>query len=266
MNRDRAILAVQEFLSAYEKAEQFAANRGRGPTKLRKWERSTNAYQSELAQYYEGWSDDLAKDLANEEDPDKRDELMAAALLVLALDMKAMGRRNIMDGMALGLGDKAPSPALVADIAQMMADNDGYVDSSLIPDLQYKLRSGLLDPEVLASGVAAILGLLAAYNARVESYAGSMWTAIQRAVGEAAQQGTEAGTYTGRVMWQRDPLAKHCDDCLNYGDDAPGGRIYDSWDGMMAATGGRLPGQVRCSANCRCSVWVETADGNWVRP
>jgi hypothetical protein len=229
----------------------------------RKWERAVNAYQGELGTLYDKWATALAASLAEAETDDEADEIIAVALLALAASMKEAGRDNITQGALLALGSTAASGAFLKTLGDRVEANDDYIDVNLLPDIRFRLQKGLQDPDIRASGAVAILGLLAAYQARVESYAGSMWTAMQEAQGETARVAEESGE-GGRVAWQRDEQAQHCDDCIEYGEDEFPGREYDSWDDMLAQTGNRIPGEVQCSANCRCTLWVEV-DGEWTR-
>lgn len=247
-------------LRMLDQIEDFADLRGG----RRKWETATNAYQKALAALYEDWSRTLADDLEQAESDEERDAILAASLVVLAQEMRRLGRESISGGMLLVTS--TPSPALLADIAQMMANNEDYIDNSLVPDIRYRVQQGYFDPDVVATGAIAFLGILAAMQSRVESYAGTMWTTIQRASADEAVTGAETGELSGRVGWVRDAQAQHCDDCLEFGEDGEPGRVYDSYEDMLAMTGGRLPGQVRCSANCRCWIVVEFADGDWGRP
>lgn len=241
--------------------ESFAANRGTGAQKLRTWERATNAYQADLGAQYRKWSQRLATDLENADTDDERDEVIAAALLALAALLKQLGRENIPGAIDLGLGDHSPTAALLREVAAQLQANEGYIDGSLIPDLQHRLDSALRDPEIVASGAVAFAGILAGLDARVQSYAGTMWATIQAAVGDVARQAAEAGE-DGRVRWALDPTVEnHCVDCLEYGD-----KEYESWDSLLGETGGRMPGSgVQCDGNCRC--WLEIWNGqDWVRP
>ena len=240
--------------------EEFADTRGAGAQRLRTWERETNAYQQALAAEYARWSRQLATDLEGAEDEEEQDEIITTALAALTLSLRRMGRENVIGGMTLGLGERPPTPQLLQEIAAQTQSNDLYIEGSLVPSLRDRLREALRDPEIVASGSAAILGVLTSMNARVESYAGGMWGAIQSGVGDVSRQAGEAGA-DERVYWEKDQLAKHCEDCLEHGD-----KEYESYDAMLAETGGKQPGAgVRCGSNCRCKLMVWGGDG-WVRP
>lgn len=247
-------------LKMLDHIESLADTRGTGAGKLKAWEQATNSYQKSLAEIYEDWSGSLASDLDDADTEDEQKAIVASALTSLSTQLTQLGHIKIVTGMVLGLGDAAPKPQTVVDIAKMMEENDYYITNSLIPDINNRLNTGLLDPDVIASGSIAILGILSALQARVESYAGAMWTAVQLGSATAAEVGTETGDTSGKVAWVLDNQAQHCDDCLEFAGE------YDSFDDMMLKTSGRLPGQVQCSANCRCWVVVEDSNGDWGRP
>lgn len=272
---DRAIVGVLRAKILAKRVEKVSALggsmtrtekfvRGVGAGKRRKWEKATNDYQSELAKAYEDWAEDLADDLVEEEGTDEeRDEVVEEALAVLALSLTRRGQDRIVAGGLLGAGKSPPSPQFLQRLASRVEAYGGSVEG-LTLDLRRRIRTALSDPAVLATGAAAILGALMAVRARVErGGAGAMWSAIQEGVGETARDAEEDGT-GGQVAWQRDEQAKHCQDCEEFGEDEFPGRTYESWDDMLAETSGRLPGEVECSANCRCSLWVEV-NGEWTR-
>lgn len=236
----------------------FAALRGTGGTKRRKWESAVNDYQQELAKVYAKWSKAMAAELGDAEDEEDYDDALEAGLLLLSAQLVDLGRKNITAGGLTALGKTPPTPQFLDDLSDRVEANTDYIERGLIPAIQDRALLARLDPDIIATGAVAYLGMLAAFDGRVESYAGGMWTAMQEA------QGTTAQEAEARVAWQRDEQAKHCDDCLEFGEDEFPGRIYESWDDMMGTTFDRLPGEVECSANCRCSLWVEI-DGEWTR-
>ena len=247
---------VRQFIGLVEK---LADLRGTGSAKRRIWEREVNAYQVELGRVYDKWAKDLAAELDQAETDDEYDDAVDAALLVLAVELKDLGLVNITQGAMLALGSTPPTSAYLIQLSRRLDDHEAAVDRGLVPTLRDRLLGARFDPEIVATGALAYLGVLSALGARVESYAGEMWTAMQEA------QGVTAEASGGRVAWQREDKAKHCDDCEQFGEDEFPGRVYDSWDDMMSQTGGRLPGEVQCSANCRCSLWVETEPDEWTR-
>jgi hypothetical protein len=230
--------------------EEFAVRRGR-----REWELRVNAYQRELSQTYQEWSDDLAADLEFA-DEDEREEIVAAALLLLGGRMSELGTDRIEEGMLLGLGDADLSALLSDRIAFRQAENIRYINDSLLPDLSTGILAGLSDPAVIGLGMFGFSQLLKPKTARVEQYAGAMWGAIAEGVGEASRQQED-----GRVYWRLDPRAEHCDDCLNYGE-----QEYASFESMTAMTGGAMPGSgVQCDGNCRCTLEI-IREGEFERP
>jgi hypothetical protein len=235
------IIARIEFLKNYG-AEYFAETRGEGSQKRRRGFRETNEYQRTLASLYEEWVEMASEQLA-EADEDERDALIASLVLLFATQMKAAGRENILNAMYIGGG--TPTPELLQRTVERIRDNESYIDNSLSPDLAERLRRAVRDPDVMATGAFAIAGIMWGMQARVESYAGAMWAEIQDSIGEVSKQAEDH-----RIFWALEPRAQHCDDCLEYGN-----REYESYEMMLAMTGGAIPGSgVQCNGNCRCRL------------
>jgi len=237
--------------------ETFAASRFRGPRSRRTWEKETNKYQVQITLIYNDWLKDLAEELA-EADEEEQAEIIADELAVLASALAAAGRMAIVRGANLGLGDRPPSPEYLAEIARRVQLNDDYLATSFIPAAKSRLESALRDEDVMAAGALGLIGYMAALGSRAEQYAGAAWTAIQIGAGEAAKQTELEGG--GAVAWVLDEQAQHCDDCPEFAGE------YESMDDLMRVTNNRLPGEVQCNGNCRCSLEVQDASGEWGRP
>jgi hypothetical protein len=237
--------------------ETFAASRFRGPSSRRTWERETNKYQVQIQLIYDKWLKELAAEL-QEADTEEQDEIVADELAVLASALAAAGRMAIVNGANLGLGNRPPSPEYLGEIARRVQQNDDYLATSFMPAAKSRLESALRDEDVIAAGVLGLIGYMSALGSRAQQYAGAEWTAIQLGVGEAAKQMELEGG--GGVRWVLDEGAQHCDDCPEFAGE------YESMDELMAATGNRLPGEVQCNGNCRCSLEVEDETGAWGRP
>ena len=238
--------------------EEAKAKRGRGPGRPSKELQRVNAYQSELEQEYEDWADDTSDDLATAkadgEEPTRLNEIILAGLAVLLLALQNLGRNNIPDAIDLALGNEAPTPALLLEVAQAVMENEKYLVESLIPDLKSKIEKALSDRDILAAfavgeseGREALRSILATVTARVGSYSGAYWGLFNRASGEL-------GLILDKpIRWNLDPSVKnHCRTCLDYGD-----TTYVSWADMMAKTGGAYPTHLTiCKSNDRCSIEV----------
>lgn len=254
--------------------EQFALRLKRGGPK---WERSTNAYEMELRQTYAGWADKTAAELSGVEDDatfqqrleERVDELIAALIL--------LGRRHLPEAHALGLAGQPASPRSTAELADAIAENERYLIESLGPGIIDKVDQRTKDEPLITADKVAMAGLLATFLARVGSYAGTHWATIMRGFGDRVKQqetallvkmrqaagvGVEirADEATVPIIWRLDVSASHCRDCP----DLAG--IYESWDALMARTGGGTPGSgfTECRSNCRC--WLEAKVGEgWGR-
>ena len=237
--------------------EAFAASRFRGPRSRRTWEKETNKYQVQIQLIYDKWLRDLAAEL-QEADTEERDEIVADELAVLASALAAAGRMAIVNGANLGLGNRPPSPEYLAEIARRVQQNDDYLATSFMPAAKSRLESALRDEDVIAAGVLGLIGYMSALGSRAEQYAGAMWTAIQMGAGVAMTQAQAEGEIIA-IRWDLDEQAQHCDDCPEFAGE------YESMDDLMATTGNRLPGEVQCDGNCRCSLWGQLVDGTWIR-
>jgi hypothetical protein len=237
--------------------DAFAASRFRGPSSRRTWERETNKYQVQIELIYNKWLSDLAKELdgADEED---YDDIVDEELAVLAAALTMAGRTAIVGGANLGLGSRPPTPAYLADLSRRIQQNEDYVTSSFVPAAKTRLLDALRDPDVQAAGIVGMIGYMAALSSRAQQYAGAMWTAIQMGAGTAMTQAQDDGEVIA-VGWDLDESAQHCDECPEFAGE------YESMDDLMAKTGNRLPGEVQCNGNCRCSLRGQLVDGTWVR-
>lgn len=235
-----------------EKASESFAIRGGGRSGRRPSQiDAVNAYQAELQGTYDAWADDLSNDLAEEEDDDKRQELIAAALALLLASLIALSRKRLVEAFTRGLGGEPASPELLDDLSKALKENEMYLVSSLLPAIGAKLRSGLMDGDIIAAlqqsneiGAQAIKAMLDTMKARTGSYSGNWWAIYNHTIGKNAP---------GKVAWYLDSQAKHCHDCPRFG--TVNGTVYDSYQAMLEATGGREPARgVECGANCRCEV------------
>jgi len=206
-------------------------------------------YQTTLEEDYEAWANDTAYQLAEADSDAERQELLAAALLILLALLKRHGKEALPEAVDLALDGDDPDEEIAALLASTISKNSNYLTESLIPDVKAKLSSGLTDPDIIAAiaggtGAAAIGGLMATFIGRVGSYAGEFWRLYNETTGVAAGDGP--------VIAYLDPDAKHCHECPEF--HSEGGKEYASFDAYKAATGGRVPGDFECLHNCRCFI------------
>ncbi len=209
-----------------------------------------SSYERELGALYEKWANKTAAELADA-DEDERDEIMAAALAALAASMTTLQRRGISEAMLRGLGATPPTPDLLRKMADLNDENERAILQSLSPAIRMKLQAAMMDEDVRmaldkgkSAGASALAGILAALGARVGLYGGVWWAANQLAVG------TKLDIKQEPVAWIRDPQAKHCDTCWQYGD-----RTYDDMQALLEETGGITPAHgTLCGGNCRCEL------------
>ncbi len=256
MKRKYLIEAFEYIIEYIDKLQ--SDTRGTGSAKQRKWERETNKYQRELRALYIAFATRLALRL-DEADPEEFDVIIEEELAVFESDMQEKGREKLLFGMMLGLGAMAVTPALLDRVTQRIRDNDTFISLSLIPAIRERARAAAFDPDVLLAGVKGFESALFPLGARTELYAGAMWNVIMEAVGDVSEREED-----NRIIWMREALAKHCPDCLEFGEDS--GKIYNSFAEMLALTGGAMPGSgVQCNGNCRCTLLV-IREEEFVRP
>ena len=233
--------------------------RGRGAGKNREWERETNKYQKELAALYAAFTLRLARRI-DDADPDEFDAIVAAEVEAYREDMKELGRKRLLAGFIIGLGAFSTTSRGLNRMSFRVAENERFIDTSLIPAIMARINQILADDDVLETGLTAIRGSLVGLTARVEKFAGGMWTAIQEGVGEVSLLQADR-----RIIWMRDPLAKHCPSCIEFGLDPPG-REFESFELMLAITGGIMPGAgTECNGNDRCQLLFMN-EGVFARP
>ena len=242
-------------LEPSEGLESFAATGARP----RKEVAAVNAYQAALESTYDEWAEDCAQQLA-EADEEDRSELLLLLLLLLLGRLRKLGEEYLPGAVNAALGDTPPPADVWARLAAAIAQNDDYLENSLLPALRLKLEAALADSDVLAAfragpaaAAAALRGALATFAARVTSYAGEFWKLVN------FSRGAAAAAQKRPIRAFLDAQAPHCDDCPQF--HSEDGREYDSWDDYLAATGGRVPGQFQCAGNCRCWVEIEGEDG-----
>ena len=243
----------KETLSVYL-ADKFATLRRKQPGLPRTWEEIVNEYQGELGDLWEEFAAAAAIAVMQVDDSAMQTEIALSMVSQFADDMAFLGREYIFDGAVEGLADTEPDGSLLAIAGMRMATNEGFITESLVPSIRERLTTFFSDPANVITSVA-LVALLMPMQARVESYAGQAWAAINEATGEYARKNNLS------VYWQRDELAEHCETCLVFG-----ARTYASYDILLAETGGVLPADgTICRGNCRCSLLVDEGDG-WVRP
>ena len=203
---------------------------------------------------FDAWAEEVAEDVSSTNDQDIQDDILIAALARLSHEMQLLGRANILDAVAAGVGGDAWRKSYIDVAGKHMAQNEDYIEESLMRDLRGSIRN-LIGAGLL--GAALKDAIVGSFNARAEMYAGEAWGALQETVGERSKFSEDP-----RVLWRRDAQAVHCATCLEFGD-----REYDSYDAMLAETGDSAPGiNTDCASNCRC--WLEVVDegGEFGRP
>lgn len=208
-------------------------------------------YRNDLGMVYERWNEDLSKALMRA-DEREWDSVLIAYLVSLRLQLSAMGRVRLAEGAGLALGDQVMTDRMEQLLEWRIQENDHFLLHSLMPSIWDRAK-GLL-PQLAVIGMKGFVAGMGKHTARVQLYAGAQWTAMQETAGVASTELPDR-----HIFWALNPRAQHCDDCLEYGD-----REYESWDHMMAATGGAMPGAgVQCDGNCRCDLLTVGENGEF---
>jgi len=237
-------------------SEQFATRSKPGNPK---WERETNAYEQRLRSEYNAWADQTTKELVSANEDEFQDKLQDA-VVVLTMLLTRLGRQRLPSAFQLGLADVPASPDGIMKMAESVRSNDNFLQDSLAPDIAAKVQAAIAQDGLIANDKDSLRSVLGTFAARVGSYSGRFWSLVMWGFGDRLRQDLE----NPRVRWVRNPRAKHCQSCLDFGSDT--GKVYDSFDDLLISTGGVLPSDgTICMGNCRCWLEKETKPGVWVR-
>ena len=186
--------------------------------------KATNAYRKELQAIYEEWAEDYLKDLPENED-DKR-EYIIVALALLARQLKERQRIKLLEAFSLGLAGEPPSPQSLQNLATHITEQERYVDTSLMPDLETYLIE-LEEPSKES---------LLKRAARVGLYAGAFWAVTQISKVWLSQP-------ERRFRWVAHDDERTCLECRELNN-----KVF------TPATILKFPGQTLCNGNCRCML------------
>lgn len=219
----------------------------RHPLKNRK---ALAAYKDELQAIYNDWAENAADELAGADEED-REELIAALLAMLALQLKRAGRQGMADAFEVGLAGNTPTAEALAALDEAITQNDWYVDNSLIPAIRERLERDSSVEGFTWEG-PALGDIFSGMKWRVNLYAGAVWFAI--GIGVWAAMMRRGDPPTRRYL---DPSADHCETC------PPKAHEYESYSSMVAQVGLPSDGSDQCRSNCRCGVDA-FIDGAWI--
>lgn len=210
-------------------------------------ERRLERYRNELQRIVDSWLEEV-KALGPEE--------IATALIVLERRMQNAAERHIRIAYRLGLNGRALNEDDERKVDIALESNRVFLQTSLLPAIEQRIRIAQESGEIPFDEAVDVSRDFATNRGGL--YAGVFWTAIW--VGLEASIEREFGrqaTATMPVQRLLDPRAEHCATC------PPKAGEYQSWDDMLAVTGG-LPadGSDACHSNCRCVVQV-LVNGVW---
>jgi len=240
------------------------------------YERFTNTYQRSLVGAYDAWSKETAR-LASlgGKTLDQMNSTIVGRLDQLSADLKMLGRANISEASGLGMGNVLGKHAQRAEvqsvIAKLIASNDEYIDTTLIPSIRDRALKSVPESVPLPATARrdSLLKSLVTRRSRVAQGAGSAVVAIfepQMAGGQIENaERRSRGEAVIPVRWVLDKNADHCADdstrgtfgCTNLA------RVYnEGWDALPTVPAGNTS----CLGNCRCQLWADFNDGKgWVR-
>lgn len=240
------------------------------------YEKFINQYQKDLVTVYDSWSVETARLMSLPDVTAVRAQVtFERRLSELSIDLKILGRQRISEASGLGLGEvlgkRASSPQVVETVTRLIAQNDAFIDESLIPSIRDRFAA---DASKIASlpadeRAAAALESMSKRRAAIARGAGGAQVAIfdtQQAAGMAENEARmEAGQRPIAVRWVLDSTADHCQDDRKRGTfGCP--TLARTYPRGWAALPTVPAGNVSCLGNCRCSLEADfEGSGVWKR-
>ena len=225
--------------------ERFA----RLPT-LDRYRAATDDYKDALIMQFERWLDETAAEFSRVDPEDVGawyDQSWPESVAVLAGLLKALSWEWIPEAYALGFKSSAIPPEQRREVEYEIAENDAWMDAKLATAVEHRINlPDLVEISYMPQGerLEAFRGLVIGKRGHVGQYSGAFWRAIW--VGAMAYYVLRNEMF--KVRWITDAMAKHCPDCLMFGD-----VTYENFTTLMRHTGGILPGNgTACDGNCRC--------------
>jgi phage gp29-like protein len=125
---------------------------------------------------YDGIAGELADALAGSDDEEQWEAEIDAALFALAGAMQARLRRGMFGIWRKTTGGDPDLDGLEA-ILEELKFQQGYIDDSLVPAIKRKVLAERRDQKEAATSIIilAIVGVLAAFKARIKQYAGGIY-------------------------------------------------------------------------------------------
>ncbi len=207
------------------------------------YEGDVNAYAEQLVNAFDEWAEKWAGRIANADERDRGPFIIEAAEEIDAT-MQAIATKGLAEAYLLGLEEEELTDGGYVQVQNYTDRNLQFLEYSLGPDLQTKLKTlgdeGLKDRDMVA-------GALGTFRGRVATYAGPYWVLIWKGTEERAKAQEQAQARQIPVTRHLDNRAEHCDTC------PPKAGGYKSWDMMIADAGGvPADGSDDCGCNCRC--------------
>ena len=222
------------------------------------YERITNRFQVRLVRTYDGWGrvtrGAMRRIVQRGLPPSVLNSLVDGRVDILLNELEPIIKTGIRTASIAAVGSqRVKTPVVKAAVAQRIAKEIGYLQTSLGPDLKTSIRA-------TGTNVALIKPVIDASRARISSYAGAAWVMIFESQKAAGQEDERESGEPQMVRWVLAEDAVHCK--------AGGGRLgcidlegsYDSWNALPTVPAGN----VTCSGNCRCHLEV-FENGAWQR-
>lgn len=219
---------------------------------LERYKSATDEYKAALIGEFERWLDEVAEDFSTVAPEDVgawHAEKWPEYVTGLVVLLKTMSWEWIPLGYELGFKSSAIPPEQRREIDYEMMENDAWMDAKLATAVQGRIAlsdlveiAHMLPEERRDSFRSLVIGK----RGHVGQYSGAFWRAIW--VGAAAYYLLKQQSH--KVRWVTDVTAKHCPECLLFGD-----ITYENFTTLMRHTGGILPGNgTTCDGNCRCHL------------
>lgn len=223
-----------------------------------RYERATDAYQDALLEAYDAWAKKLLRAIGKETDMERARQVIVEQMPDLSAALRGVAQAGLPDAVNAMSDAYVPSADAYRLIADAITQNNGDIETRLVPVVADALLRAVLDGKPLADAAAAL-------DARVAQYAGAFWVLIQRFIGDfvAQMETTDDAIYPVRWICNLDDAT--CDACREFAGE------YKSYNDMLTATAQSVPGYFfgyrngsACWGNCRCHLEIQV-NGRWKR-
>lgn len=222
-----------------------------------RYERATDDYQAQLLDAYDAWVKRLNKAIGQETDLERAAQVIVEKMPELRAALHAVAQEFLPDAVNAMSDAYVPSADAYRLIGDAITQNNGELETRLVPAIEEKLLRAILEGADLTQAAESM-------SARVAAYAGAFWVLIQRLIGDYVEQMQTADDKIYPVRWVRTKDDRSCESCLKFEGE------YKSYAAMLEQTLQCVPGYFfnspysACWGYCRCHLEVKIR-GKWMR-